>query len=98
MGGPTGSRRLAVGPVYEFDEVFADPQVRHLGVVAEVDQPGYGRLRMLDFPVRASATPAAIRRPAPRLGEHTVEVLTDLVSRAPSRSRWPPPAAIALGR
>jgi crotonobetainyl-CoA:carnitine CoA-transferase CaiB-like acyl-CoA transferase len=33
---------------------------------------------MLDFPVRASATPAAIRRPAPRLGEHTVEVLDEL--------------------
>ena len=73
-----GAAGVAIGPVYEFDEVFADPQVRHLGVVAEVDQPGYGRLRMLDFPVRASATPAAIRRPAPRLGEHTVEVLDEL--------------------
>jgi formyl-CoA transferase len=73
-----GAAGIAVGPVYEFDEVFADPQVRHLGVVAEIDQPDYGRLRMLDFPVRASATPAAIRRPAPRLGEHTVEVLDEL--------------------
>jgi crotonobetainyl-CoA:carnitine CoA-transferase CaiB-like acyl-CoA transferase len=73
-----GAAGVAIGPVYEFDEVFTDPQVRHLGVVAEVDQPGYGRLRMLDFPVRASGTPAAIRRPAPRLGEHTVEVLEEL--------------------
>jgi crotonobetainyl-CoA:carnitine CoA-transferase CaiB-like acyl-CoA transferase len=47
-------------------------------VVTAIDQPGYGRLRMLDFPVRASVTPAAIRRPAPRLGEHTVEVLEEL--------------------
>ncbi len=33
---------------------------------------------MLDFPVRASATPGAVRRPAPRLGEHTAEVLGEL--------------------
>src|SRR2546422_6843682 len=38
--------------------------------------PGYGKAKMLAFPVRASATPATIRRPAPRLGEHTAEVQT----------------------
>ncbi|MGH7356989.1 MAG: CaiB/BaiF CoA transferase family protein [Candidatus Rokuibacteriota bacterium] len=70
--------QVASGPIYEFDEVFEDPQVRHLGLVAEVEQPGYGPARMLAFPVRASATPAAIRQPAPLLGEHTVEVLTEL--------------------
>ena len=69
---------IAAGPVYEFDEVFADAQVKHLGLVAELEQPGYGTARMLTFPVRASATPAAIRRPAPRLGEHTTEVLGEL--------------------
>jgi crotonobetainyl-CoA:carnitine CoA-transferase CaiB-like acyl-CoA transferase len=70
--------QIAAGPVYEFDEVFTDPQVKHLGLVAEVEQPGYGTARMLGFPVRASATPAAIRRPAPLLGEHTAEILGEL--------------------
>lgn len=70
--------QIAAGPVYEFDEVFTDPQIRHLGLVAEVEQPGYGTARMLGFPVRASATPAAIRRPAPLLGEHTAEVLAEI--------------------
>jgi crotonobetainyl-CoA:carnitine CoA-transferase CaiB-like acyl-CoA transferase len=70
--------QVAAGPIYEFDEVFEDPQVKHLGLVAEIDQPGYGRARMLAFPVGASATPAAIRRPAPLLGEHTAEVLGEL--------------------
>jgi len=69
---------VAAGPVYEFDEVFADPQVAHLGIVTEVDQPGHGRMRMLAPPFRASATPPLIRRPAPRLGEHTREVLAEL--------------------
>jgi crotonobetainyl-CoA:carnitine CoA-transferase CaiB-like acyl-CoA transferase len=69
---------IAAGPIYEFDEVFADPQARHLGVLTELEQPGYGRLRMLDFPFQASATPARIRRPAPLLGQHTREVLEEL--------------------
>jgi formyl-CoA transferase/CoA:oxalate CoA-transferase len=69
---------IAAGPVYEFDEVFADAQVKHLEVIAEVEQPGYGTARMLNFPVRASATPAAIRRPAPLLGEHTAEILGEI--------------------
>jgi crotonobetainyl-CoA:carnitine CoA-transferase CaiB-like acyl-CoA transferase len=70
--------QIAAGPIYEFDEVFADPQVRHLGLVAEFEQPGLGRARVLGFPSRASATPASIRRPAPRVGEHTDEVLREL--------------------
>jgi crotonobetainyl-CoA:carnitine CoA-transferase CaiB-like acyl-CoA transferase len=69
---------VAAGPIYEFDEVFEDAQVKHLGLVATVEQPGYGLARMLEFPVRASATPGAIRRPAPQLGEHTAEVLGEL--------------------
>ena len=70
--------QIAAGPVYEFDEVFSDPQIKHLDLIAEVEQPGYGKARMLGFPVRASATPAAIRRPAPLLGEHTAEVLAEI--------------------
>src|SRR6267378_7442417 len=72
------AEQVAAGPIYEFDEVFEDPQVKHLGLVATVEQPGYGTARMLDFPVKASATPGTIRRPAPGLGEHTAEVLGEL--------------------
>jgi crotonobetainyl-CoA:carnitine CoA-transferase CaiB-like acyl-CoA transferase len=69
---------IAAGPIYEFDEVFEDPQVRHLGLVAEVDQPGAGKVKMLTFPGRASGTPPRIDRPAPLLGQHTAEVLGEL--------------------
>ncbi|MGH7403937.1 MAG: CaiB/BaiF CoA transferase family protein [Candidatus Rokuibacteriota bacterium] len=69
---------IAAGPIYEFDEVFEDPQVRHLGLVAEVEQPGAGKVKMLAFPGRASDTPPRIARPAPLLGQHTAEVLSEL--------------------
>jgi crotonobetainyl-CoA:carnitine CoA-transferase CaiB-like acyl-CoA transferase len=57
-------------------------------MLAEVDQPTYeahgGRVRMLGFPFRASATPASIRRPAPLLGEHTAEVLREVLDLSPA--------------
>jgi crotonobetainyl-CoA:carnitine CoA-transferase CaiB-like acyl-CoA transferase len=92
---------IAAGPIYELDEVFEDPQVGHLGLLAEVAQPGYaahdGRVRMLACPVRASATPAAIRRPAPQLGEHTAEVLGALGLERAELDRLAAAGVIALG-
>jgi crotonobetainyl-CoA:carnitine CoA-transferase CaiB-like acyl-CoA transferase len=55
--------------------VFADPQVAARDMVVEVDHPVLGRLRGLGSPVKMSATPLNPRRRAPRLGEHTDEVL-----------------------
>ena len=79
---------IAGGPIYELDEVFDDRQIQHLGMLAEVEQPTYeahgGRVRMLGFPFRASATPASIRRPAPLLGEHTAEVLQEVLDLSPA--------------
>jgi len=69
---------IAAGPIYEFHEVFEDPQVRHLGLVAEVEQPGAGKVKMLTFPGRASGTPPRIDRPAPLLGQHSAEVLREI--------------------
>ncbi|MGH7318796.1 MAG: CaiB/BaiF CoA transferase family protein [Candidatus Rokuibacteriota bacterium] len=88
---------IAAGPIYEFDEVFTDPQVRHLGLVTEIPQPGAGPVRILGFPFRASATPADIRRPAPLLGEHTAEVLEELGLPRSEIERLAAAGAIALG-
>jgi crotonobetainyl-CoA:carnitine CoA-transferase CaiB-like acyl-CoA transferase len=88
---------IAAGPIYEFDEVFADPQARHLGLLTEIEQPGYGRLRMLDFPFLASATPARIARPAPLLGQHTREVLEELGIAPGEIERLAAAGAVQLG-
>jgi crotonobetainyl-CoA:carnitine CoA-transferase CaiB-like acyl-CoA transferase len=70
--------QVAAGPVYEFHEVFDDAQVKHLGLVVPMEQPGHGTVHALRFPTLLSGAPARIRRPAPRLGEHTAEVLEEL--------------------
>jgi crotonobetainyl-CoA:carnitine CoA-transferase CaiB-like acyl-CoA transferase len=69
---------VPVGPINALDEVFADPVVRHLGLIAEVDHPTAGRVRAPGIPVRLSGTPPSVRRHPPELGEHTHEVLLEL--------------------
>ncbi|MFQ5916067.1 MAG: CaiB/BaiF CoA transferase family protein [Nitrospinota bacterium] len=67
------------GPVNTIDRVFQDPQVLHRGMVQEVDHPKAGRIRLTGVPVKFSETPAEVRIPPPVLGEHTEEVLRDLL-------------------
>jgi crotonobetainyl-CoA:carnitine CoA-transferase CaiB-like acyl-CoA transferase len=66
---------IPAGPVLHFDEVFTDPQIVARDMVAETQHPVTGPFRTLGVPVKFSETPGAVRRPAPRLGEHTQEVL-----------------------
>ena len=69
---------VPVGPINALDDVFADPVVRHLGLIAEVDHPVAGRVRAPGIPVRMSGTPPSVREHPPLLGEHTDAVLADL--------------------
>src|SRR2546429_9095991 len=60
---------VPVGPINDFGEVFNDPVVRHLGLIAEVDHPVAGRVRAPGIPVRMSETPGSVCRGYPLLGE-----------------------------
>ena len=63
-------------PVQTIDQVFSDPQVIQRKMLAEVQHPTAGTVRMAGIPVKFSKTPAAIRVPPPLLGQHTREILT----------------------
>ncbi len=66
------------GPISTVDEIVVDPQVRARQMLVEIEHPSAGRITVTGVPVKCSATPGSIRRPPPRLGEHTDAVLTDL--------------------
>jgi formyl-CoA transferase len=65
------------GPIYRMDEVFADPQVRHLGMAAPVQHEKLGDIEVVNQPVKLSRTPSRIVHPTPEKGEHTEEVLKE---------------------
>lgn len=65
-------------PVNDYDQVEADAQVRHNGVVMEVDHPQAGPVRLMAHPVRYDGKAPGLRRMPPALGEHTREVLAEV--------------------
>jgi formyl-CoA transferase len=66
------------GPIYKIDQVFADPQVRHLGIAQAVEHRTLGRLELVGQAVTLSRTPSALRTATPERGEHTDAVLSEL--------------------
>jgi len=69
---------VPAGPVYSVDEVFADPQVQHLGLTAPVEHPTLGRLDVLRNAVTSSRGFSTVRTPSPEHGQHTDEVLAEV--------------------
>ena len=63
------------GPIYSIDEVFADPQVRHLGMTRSVEHPARGPIDIVNQPVSLQRAPDSPYTPAPDRGEHVDEVL-----------------------
>jgi formyl-CoA transferase len=66
------------GRINAIDEVFADPQVKHLHLVDEIDSPHYHPLRLVGQPVRLSRTKSDLRLRPPECGEHTGEILRSI--------------------
>ncbi len=64
-----------VGPIYNIADAMADPHFDEREIIVDVDDDTFGTLPMHNIVPRMSATPGTWRRPAPRLGEHTEEVL-----------------------
>ena len=62
-------------PVLSRTNMIRHPQIEANGIVAEIDHPEAGRLRQARPAPRFSKTPTAFDRPAPQLGEHTIEML-----------------------
>jgi crotonobetainyl-CoA:carnitine CoA-transferase CaiB-like acyl-CoA transferase len=69
---------IPCGPVLATDEILADPHVLAREMVAEIDHPAAGHMKTLGVVAKLSETPGSVRSAAPRLGEHTGEILSNL--------------------
>ena len=66
------------GPVYNYEQLFADPQVRHREMVVHADDAELGHVPHIRTPIRMSASGVAVRETAPKLGQHTDSILAGL--------------------
>ena len=65
------------GPINTIDQVFADPQVKHVGMARAVTSPALGKIELVAQPVTLSDTPSSLRVAAPESGEQTDEILQE---------------------
>ena len=77
------------GPINTLDQVFADPQVQARGMTVDLPHPAAGGkpTRLIASPIKLSETPVEYRRAPPTLGEHTAEVLQELLGLGESEVR-----------
>jgi CoA:oxalate CoA-transferase len=68
------------GPINTIDKVLQDPQVLAREMVVEIQHPVAGVLKMAGVPIKMSETQGSVRRPAPLLGQHTEEILKELLN------------------
>ncbi|HEX3861207.1 MAG TPA: CoA transferase [Stellaceae bacterium] len=69
---------VPTGPIYNIDQVFADPQVQHLGIAQAVEHPVLGRTELVGQPVKLSRTPSRLVSASPDPGDHTDAILREL--------------------
>jgi Predicted acyl-CoA transferases/carnitine dehydratase len=70
---------LPVGPINTIDKVVHDEQVNARDMIVEVEHPIAGKLKFAGNPIKLSATPGEVTEPAPILGQHTEQVLKELL-------------------
>ncbi len=70
---------IPVGAINNLAQVVEHPQVKARGALVSFDHPQAGKVRMVATPVRLSRTPGTVSTPAPTLGQHTDEVLRDVL-------------------
>ena len=73
------SQGVPVGPVYTAEDVFASPQVKARNMLVPIDDPEVGVCKFSRTPIHLSSCPEIPRNPSPRLGEHTREILAELL-------------------
>jgi crotonobetainyl-CoA:carnitine CoA-transferase CaiB-like acyl-CoA transferase len=72
------AKGVPAGPIYKVDEVFADPQVQHVGIAAPLKDPERGDIRVVGQAINLSRTPASVVVSVPEQGEHTRDILREI--------------------
>ncbi len=74
------SAGVPCGPINRLNDVFEDPQVRHRAMRIDLPHPSAGSVPLVASPIRLSASPLEYAAPPPLLGQHTNEILQELLA------------------
>jgi CoA:oxalate CoA-transferase len=77
--------QLPAAPVNNLDRAFSEPPVTERGMIVEYDHPQAGHVRVPGNPIRMSGVPAGASVPAPLLGQHTDDVLSEILHLSPPK-------------
>ena len=70
---------LPCAPINTIDRIVNDPHIKAREMIVEVEHPVAGKLKMAGVPVKMSLTPGSVDSPAPLLGQHTNEIIKELL-------------------
>jgi len=70
---------LPHSPINNIREICEDPNIRYRRMLVEMEQPGVGKVRVAGSPIHLSETPGEVYSPAPLLGQHSEEILKDIL-------------------
>jgi crotonobetainyl-CoA:carnitine CoA-transferase CaiB-like acyl-CoA transferase len=74
---------IPCGPIYDAEDVFADPHVKARGMIMPIEDPEFGSFGFARSAPHMSAAPELPANPAPNLGQHTREILEGLLGYGP---------------
>ncbi len=75
---------ISCSPINDIAQVFDDPQVRARNMLLQLDHPTAGKMPSIASPIRLSRSPVSYRRAPPTLGQHTAEVLEEILGLSPA--------------
>ncbi len=76
------AKGVPCGPINDYAQVFENPQVRHRGMRVDLPRGDGGTAATIASPLRLKGTPPDYRRAPPLLGEHTMQVLCDVLGKS----------------
>jgi CoA:oxalate CoA-transferase len=74
-----GAADLPHSPINNIQEICEDPNIQYRRMLVEMEQPGVGKVRIAGSPIHLSETPGEVYSPAPLLGQHSEEILKDVL-------------------
>lgn len=78
---------LPCSPINDMRQICEDPHIRHRRMLVDIEQPLAGPMRIAGSPLRLSETPGEVYAPAPALGQHSEEVLREVLGYSPDTIR-----------